>query len=103
MNNLLVQEVTNFADVLYLVTESCNEYINNQITSNFDSSIQKTKYLIEHFATSEDPNIKDIITNLKEIISEAEKNQNDEITIIDKIRNITDIIESKNLVLSFKP
>jgi len=102
MNNLLVQEVTNFADSLYLVTEACNKYINNQITLNFESAIQKTKYLTEHFIASEDPNIKDIIDNLNEILVESTNDQIEEIQIIDKIRNITDIIESKNLVLTFR-
>jgi len=91
----------NFAIYLEAVNDACNEYFANQTDDTLDKVVKKAKALLEVYEYSINDNIKEITSGLKEALRNKITNET-EAEIITQIKHVVDIVEGRNLVLTFK-
>ena len=98
---MFADELTQFAMQMTRITEACNQYFKNQIPENAHGVIDLVRQTTQQFVISNDEHIKPIVDTLNELLHKP-INHDTEAALINEVRKITDIVEPKNLVLTYK-
>ncbi len=91
-----------FAQDVVQVTELCNNYLASQTSEHAEAAKTASVQLVEDYGLSKIPHIVLVVDDLKKLITDVRWNDAlAEAAIIDEIRRTTDVVEAKNLVLTF--
>jgi len=94
-----IDELAIFTQSIGAVNQACNAYFLNQSDNNFAAVIKSSEEFIETFSISKNEHIKTVLEAVKEAVILKEKSQGE---AVEKIREAVDIIEAKNLVLTYR-
>jgi len=99
----VLDELSQFSCVVMAVNDACNHYVSNQVPSFAEKVERRARELVDTYLVSSDPNIKNIVNDLNQALSKDRSNDiNAESHLVDDIRNIVNIIESRNIVLTYQ-